>query len=223
MKKSTNIPRILLLIPAIVIVLFFLWTNPDKRGIIEWTSLAFLSSGLILAGVFTREVGDENYPLTASELAIKYCICQTIAGFSFIILSQLFGWYDCEFRSFPCLLVLTSYLILAALFIVRISVHRSADKVTKDSIQQQKEYSEMRFQLYNSAALIIAMTPQEAEVTKALKNLADSIAVCGVSRFKDEDFVNQLSDGLNKLVELCQMKDFDQMKNLAESLQKKCI
>lgn len=218
MKKSVNAAYgLLFLIPLALSILFFMWIPGERRGIIEWLSYVFMILSFVSLCLFMPKESDETYTITVGDLTMKFFLLQVGSAFAFIILSQLLGWYDNAFRTFPCLMVLTVYLVLTVVYVIRIGIHALANRATKASLDAGVQSSNISNTLKTKVASLM-FGESDPAAAKALKKLQETIKFCPIGKFSDAAFVAELYSGISELERAAEAKDWDAVVKLSDKM-----
>lgn len=213
---------LLCLIPVVLSILFFIWIPSDRRGIVEWLSFMFMLLSFAAVCLFIpKRSSDEVFPLAAGEIAMKYFIFQLVASLVFILLSQMLAWYDNAFRTFPCLLTLTIFMILAVIFAVRVGIHAMADRSTSRSVNEQNILQNFKNGLHSSIASLITQTKDD-EAVQALQRLQEAMRFIPFSRLESPGFMAELQTGVLMLAEAVTLQDWTVVTKSAERLVLAC-
>lgn len=224
--KSTALLLMVLVFVAINAI-FFLWVDPSKCGAAEWVSYGFMTLSFLFACISMMTYngkGDEVYSLTVVYIPLRYFYVQTILSCAAVVGALLM-------RGMPkaaanasffvhnyVTILLTIYIIVLLVFVIRFIIHSKANQVTEASLREQYEdHSYVR----DVAPILSSYLPMVSDpaAKKAVKTLYESIRF-SANKTSEAGRRNreEVADGVDELARLIEAQNWQAATALATRL-----
>ncbi len=224
--KSTAL-LIMALIFIVINVVFFLWVDASKCGLAEWYAYGFMAFSFLFACIsilIYNGRSDEVYSLTTVYIPLKYFYVQTVlsalgvVGAMYIRAMPDIAGSASFFIVHYATVLLTIYLIVMVVYLVRFIMHSAANKATEESLQQQyEEHAYVR----DVAPVLANYMPliTDANAKKAVNNLYETIRF-SANKTSAQGQANRIAvtEGVDQLTGLIEAQDWQAVMALATRL-----
>ena len=224
--KSTALLLMVLVFIAINAI-FFIWVDPSKCGAAEWISygcmcLAFLFACISIMAYNGK--GNEVYSLTVVYIPLRYFYVQTILSCAAVIGALMVRGMpkavaDASFfvHNYVTIL-LTVYIIVLLVFVVRFIIHSKANQATEASLREQYEDHSYVRDVAPILSSYLAMV-SDPTAKKAVKNLYESVRF-SANKTSELGRRNrqEVADGVDELTRLIEAQNWQAAAALATRL-----
>lgn len=224
--KSTAL-LLMALIFVVVNVIFFVWVTPSNCGTAEWLSYGFMVASLLFAcisiGVYNGK-NDEVYSLSEVYVPVRYFFVQTFLSACGVIAAQICRGSDTSagsdsfFANYFVAILLTVYVVVCLVFVIRFIIHRKANSATEASIMQQHEEHSYVRDLSGMLSNLLPLV-SDANARKSVNNLYETVRF-SANKTSESGQMNrqEVAEGVVALSKLVAAKDWQSVAELASQL-----